>query len=243
MGMELVQDPSFPASPAGLFVGNSRVRDFDASGKGLAPEGPTFPWLLVVQVHQAAAGRGSGTGKGLGLAGSQPTLSPGHHQGVQVGLSPQFGRRRIWRQELCANPEGLRFLKPLRPKLWAQDLGRAVLPPCPYITWSTPWPHRWGRSCWHVFHWELFPCSATDEAWRLLSSYLERYPSQNSLYHRCVINKLLAHGIPLPNWLINSYKVRTAVPKNPKIPGFPELPDHSLSSGHVPGALCLVPRL
>ena len=36
--------------------------------------------------------------------------------------------------------------------------------------------------------------------------YLERYPSQNSLYHRCVINKLLAHGIPLPNWLINSYK-------------------------------------
>uniref|UniRef100_A0A8V0ZYF5 Nucleoporin 160 n=1 Tax=Gallus gallus TaxID=9031 RepID=A0A8V0ZYF5_CHICK len=48
--------------------------------------------------------------------------------------------------------------------------------------------------------------SATDEAWRLLSSYLERYPSQNSLYHRCVINKLLAHGIPLPNWLINSYK-------------------------------------
>ncbi|NXF41186.1 NU160 protein, partial [Nyctibius bracteatus] len=48
--------------------------------------------------------------------------------------------------------------------------------------------------------------SATDEAWRLLSAYLERYPSQNSLYHRCVINKLLAHGIPLPNWLINSYK-------------------------------------
>lgn len=60
-----------------------------------------------------------------------------------------------------------------------------------------------------MFHWELFPRSATDEAWRLLSSYLERYPSQNSLYHRCVINKLLAHGIPLPNWLINSYKVRT----------------------------------
>ncbi|NXH18801.1 NU160 protein, partial [Bucco capensis] len=49
-------------------------------------------------------------------------------------------------------------------------------------------------------------CSATDEAWRLLSAYLERYPSQNSLYHRCVINKLLVHGIPLPNWLINSYK-------------------------------------
>lgn len=57
-----------------------------------------------------------------------------------------------------------------------------------------------------MFHGESFTHSATDEAWRLLSSYLERYPSQNSLYHRCVINKLLAHGIPLPNWLINSYK-------------------------------------
>uniref|UniRef100_A0A8D0BX25 Nucleoporin 160 n=1 Tax=Salvator merianae TaxID=96440 RepID=A0A8D0BX25_SALMN len=48
--------------------------------------------------------------------------------------------------------------------------------------------------------------SATDEAWRLLSSYLDRYSSQNNLYHRCVIDKLLSHGVPLPNWLINSYK-------------------------------------
>uniref|UniRef100_A0A8C8SMP3 Nucleoporin 160 n=1 Tax=Pelusios castaneus TaxID=367368 RepID=A0A8C8SMP3_9SAUR len=48
--------------------------------------------------------------------------------------------------------------------------------------------------------------SATDEAWRLLSSYLDRYKSQNHLYHHCVINKLLSHGVPLPNWLINSYK-------------------------------------
>ncbi|XP_072374893.1 nuclear pore complex protein Nup160 [Scyliorhinus torazame] len=48
--------------------------------------------------------------------------------------------------------------------------------------------------------------SATDEAWRLLSSYLDRYQSQSSQYHRCVINKLLSHGVPLPNWLINSYK-------------------------------------
>ncbi|KAJ6665587.1 hypothetical protein lerEdw1_003430 [Lerista edwardsae] len=46
--------------------------------------------------------------------------------------------------------------------------------------------------------------SATDEAWRLLSSYLDRYQSQNSPYHRCVINKLLSHGVPLPNWLINN---------------------------------------
>ncbi|XP_048644174.1 nuclear pore complex protein Nup160 [Marmota marmota marmota] len=49
--------------------------------------------------------------------------------------------------------------------------------------------------------------SATDEAWRLLSTYLDRYKVQNNLYHHCVINKLLSHGVPLPNWLINSYKV------------------------------------
>eukprot|EP00062_Callorhinchus_milii_P024732 gi/632984957/ref/XP_007909410.1/ PREDICTED: nuclear pore complex protein Nup160 isoform X1 [Callorhinchus milii] len=49
-------------------------------------------------------------------------------------------------------------------------------------------------------------CSATDEAWRLLSSYLTRHKSQSALYHRCVINKLLSHGVPLPDWLINSYK-------------------------------------
>ncbi|EHB11142.1 Nuclear pore complex protein Nup160 [Heterocephalus glaber] len=51
-----------------------------------------------------------------------------------------------------------------------------------------------------------FSSSATDEAWRLLSTYLERYKMQNNLYHQCVINKLLSHGVPLPNWLINSYK-------------------------------------
>ncbi|KAK9516046.1 hypothetical protein VZT92_024008 [Zoarces viviparus] len=48
--------------------------------------------------------------------------------------------------------------------------------------------------------------SATDEAWQLLSSYLDRYPSANGQHHRCVINKLLSHGIPLPDWLIKSYK-------------------------------------
>ncbi|XP_029438431.1 nuclear pore complex protein Nup160 [Rhinatrema bivittatum] len=48
--------------------------------------------------------------------------------------------------------------------------------------------------------------SATDEAWRLLSSYLTKYKSQNNQYHRCIINQLLSHGVPLPNWLINSYK-------------------------------------
>ncbi|KAJ1183130.1 hypothetical protein NDU88_008300 [Pleurodeles waltl] len=48
--------------------------------------------------------------------------------------------------------------------------------------------------------------SATDEAWRLLSSYLEKHKSLNCPYHQCVIKKLLSHGVPLPNWLVNSYK-------------------------------------
>ncbi|XP_039663996.1 nuclear pore complex protein Nup160-like [Perca fluviatilis] len=48
--------------------------------------------------------------------------------------------------------------------------------------------------------------SATDEAWRLLSSYLERHLSANGQHHRCVINKLLSHAVPLPDWLISSYK-------------------------------------
>eukprot|EP00063_Salmo_salar_P006264 XP_013981099.1 PREDICTED: nuclear pore complex protein Nup160-like isoform X2 [Salmo salar] len=48
--------------------------------------------------------------------------------------------------------------------------------------------------------------SATDEAWRLLASYLEKHPTQNAQHHRCVINKLLSHGVPLPDWLVNAYK-------------------------------------
>ncbi|KAG2462145.1 nuclear pore complex protein Nup160 [Polypterus senegalus] len=48
--------------------------------------------------------------------------------------------------------------------------------------------------------------SATDEAWRLLSSYLDRYKTQNAQYHKCVINKLLSHGVPVPDWLVNGYK-------------------------------------
>ncbi|XP_034734806.1 nuclear pore complex protein Nup160-like, partial [Etheostoma cragini] len=48
--------------------------------------------------------------------------------------------------------------------------------------------------------------SATDEAWRLLSSYLDLHPSSNGQHHRCVINKLLSHAVPLPDWLVSSYK-------------------------------------
>nr|7VOP_D Chain D, Nucleoporin 160kDa [Xenopus laevis]7VOP_M Chain M, Nucleoporin 160kDa [Xenopus laevis] len=52
--------------------------------------------------------------------------------------------------------------------------------------------------------------SATDEAWRLMISYLDKYESKNTLYHHCIINKLLSHGVPLPNWLINRYKAMDA---------------------------------
>lgn len=90
-------------------------------GRGWALEGPTSPWLLFVQVHQAPAGRGSSTGKGLGLAGSQSTLITCHHQGVQVGLSPQLGRRRIRRWELSVNPEGRGSLNP-----YGQNCGHSM---------------------------------------------------------------------------------------------------------------------
>ncbi|XP_047451481.1 nuclear pore complex protein Nup160 [Mugil cephalus] len=48
--------------------------------------------------------------------------------------------------------------------------------------------------------------SAADEAWRLLASYLDRYPSSNGQHHRCIVHKLLSHGVPLPDWLVKSYK-------------------------------------
>ncbi|KAK2880678.1 nuclear pore complex protein Nup160 isoform X2 [Channa argus] len=52
--------------------------------------------------------------------------------------------------------------------------------------------------------------SATDEAWRLLASYLDKYLSPNGQHHRCVINKLLSHSVPLPDWLVKSYKAMDA---------------------------------
>ncbi|XP_029379630.1 nuclear pore complex protein Nup160 isoform X2 [Echeneis naucrates] len=52
--------------------------------------------------------------------------------------------------------------------------------------------------------------SATDEAWRLLALYLDRFPAANGEHHRCVIHKLLSHGIPLPDWLVKSYKAMDA---------------------------------
>ncbi|XP_041851953.1 nuclear pore complex protein Nup160 [Melanotaenia boesemani] len=48
--------------------------------------------------------------------------------------------------------------------------------------------------------------SAADEAWRLLGSYLDRYPSTNGQHHHQVIHKLLSHGVPPPDWLLQSYK-------------------------------------
>ncbi|XP_039860058.1 nuclear pore complex protein Nup160 [Simochromis diagramma] len=48
--------------------------------------------------------------------------------------------------------------------------------------------------------------STADEAWRLLASYLDKYPSTNGQHHRYVIHKLLSHGVPLPDWLVKGYK-------------------------------------
>lgn len=48
--------------------------------------------------------------------------------------------------------------------------------------------------------------SATDEAWRLLASYLDRFLSNSGQHHRHVITKLLSHGVPLPDWLVSAYK-------------------------------------
>ncbi|CAL1594807.1 unnamed protein product [Knipowitschia caucasica] len=47
--------------------------------------------------------------------------------------------------------------------------------------------------------------SAVDEAWRLLSSYLDRF-SSDGRQHKHVITKLLSHGVPLPDWLTATYK-------------------------------------
>ncbi|XP_055957883.1 nuclear pore complex protein Nup160 [Patella vulgata] len=54
------------------------------------------------------------------------------------------------------------------------------------------------------------PCreaSATDQAWWLLQYYLECYETGNGKYHRCVAERLLAHGFPLPTWFLNSYRI------------------------------------
>ncbi|XP_077374049.1 nuclear pore complex protein Nup160 [Festucalex cinctus] len=48
--------------------------------------------------------------------------------------------------------------------------------------------------------------SAADEAWRLLSWFLSEFPSPDGLHHRQVLLKLLSHGAPPPDWLVNAYK-------------------------------------
>ncbi|PVD33582.1 hypothetical protein C0Q70_04839 [Pomacea canaliculata] len=52
--------------------------------------------------------------------------------------------------------------------------------------------------------------SASDHAWRLLQCYLERFEESDVRYHRCVAEKLLSEGFPLPAWLVNSFKVLSA---------------------------------
>lgn len=64
------------------------ARQGDGDGLGRRP--PLH--RSVLQVHQAAAGRGGGAGRGLGLASGKPALRSGYHQGVQVG--PRLWGRR-----------------------------------------------------------------------------------------------------------------------------------------------------
>ncbi|XP_077865765.1 nuclear pore complex protein Nup160-like [Saccoglossus kowalevskii] len=48
---------------------------------------------------------------------------------------------------------------------------------------------------------------ARELAWRLLESYLEKLDSSGKDgYHKVVVNKLLSLGVPLPAWIVHSYK-------------------------------------
>ena len=49
--------------------------------------------------------------------------------------------------------------------------------------------------------------SSADHAWKMLQRYLECFEESDARYHRCVCEKLLSQGFPLPTWLVNSYKV------------------------------------
>ncbi|CAI9723426.1 Hypothetical predicted protein [Octopus vulgaris] len=49
-------------------------------------------------------------------------------------------------------------------------------------------------------------CSASDQAWLLLKTYLSKYEEPNARYHRCTAIKLLSHNYQLPTWFVNPYK-------------------------------------
>ncbi|KAK1875969.1 Nuclear pore complex protein Nup160 [Dissostichus eleginoides] len=55
--------------------------------------------------------------------------------------------------------------------------------------------------------WQPISCqqSSTPRSQGVYQQYY-KYPCSNGRHHRCVINKLLSHGVPLPDWLIKSYK-------------------------------------
>lgn len=48
--------------------------------------------------------------------------------------------------------------------------------------------------------------SASDQAWLLLKTYLDKYEEPNGCYHRVTGIKLLSHDFPLPTWFVNPYK-------------------------------------
>ena len=56
-----------------------------------------------------------------------------------------------------------------------------------------------------------FFCSAVEQSWRLLQSYLEKFTAMKGpLYHKAVAKKLLSLSCKLPTWLVNDYKERNA---------------------------------
>ena len=56
-----------------------------------------------------------------------------------------------------------------------------------------------------------FFCSAVEQAWRLLQSYLQKFTAiKGPLYHKAVAKKLLSLSCSLPTWLVNDYKERNA---------------------------------
>lgn len=57
-----------------------------------------------------------------------------------------------------------------------------------------------------IYIW-IFCCSASDQAWLLLKTYLDKYEEPNGCYHRVTGIKLLSHDFPLPTWFVNPYKV------------------------------------
>lgn len=92
---ELAQEPSFPASPAGLFIGNSPARGaFDANGKGLGSGGTHLPMAFVCAGASSSSWEGKQHRQRPGT-GWQPTNS--HH--LSPPRSPGRFISTAWEEE------------------------------------------------------------------------------------------------------------------------------------------------